>query len=316
MATSPSLRQLHPDALRDLSAVVRVALADVLGERGRQQLQAPDCAQPASAWLTDLLGHLGTAAQVARHGQLNEFRAALVHVAATALGTLEAIDSDRCWLDTPPASPPEPPTASAQPVRYATGAQCEEIKRLLLDPRITRPERTQWLLRLNTLSYEAAKVTIGTLRHLMDTRPAPAIVAAILGAGTDQDPAEAMAVEPASDELNTVLGQLLEELNSRHITPIERNKMLTGLNRLTLEQAQNSLAKLGETIEYRPTPEALTAARNQLRGFANAHASALGKEEHDRLHLRAGALSATTMDLIQEMQEAEQRLKMPVAVAA
>lgn len=137
---------------------------------------------------------------------------------------------------------------------------------------------------------------------------APASAPLAASTGADQNSAEHEARE-------RVLGEIIKELASHHITPIERNRMMMGLNRLTLELAQNSLKKLADTIDYRASPDALVRARHDLRAFANANATALGQEEYNRLHLRAGALTVTAVDLIQEMQEAEQRLKTPQTAA-
>lgn len=120
----------------------------------------------------------------------------------------------------------------------------------------------------------------------------------------------------ANGEHEAVLNQLIKELSSHHITPIERNKMMMGLKKLTPEQAQKSLANLSDTIDYRTSPAALAKARNDLRAFANAHAAELGEVAYQALHVRAGALTVTAVDLIVEMQEAEQRLKTPQTAAA
>jgi phage recombination protein Bet len=129
-------------------------------------------------------------------------------------------------------------------------------------------------------------------------------------------PLAASAGADESGELNEVLEQLAGELNSGHITSFERTKMLAGLSTLTLEQAKNSLANLSDTIEFRISPDGLTAARNKLREFANANASALGQETYNYLHQRSLALTVTAVDLHHDRQQAEQSLKAPQQQAA
>jgi hypothetical protein len=140
---------------------------------------------------------------------------------------------------------------------------------------------------------------------------ASAPASAPLAASTTAAPSTA-----ANPELEAVLKQIIQDLRSQHITPRERSKMMLGLNKLTLGKAQNCLAKIGETCEYRLTPEALAQARTDLRSFANANASALGQQEYNRLHARAGALTVVAADLIAERQEAEESLKTPQQAAA
>lgn len=142
---------------------------------------------------------------------------------------------------------------------------------------------------------------------------------AVASAPASTAPAPAPSAAPSAGlnvELESVIQAIIRELRSEHITPIERNKMMMAVNTLTLEKAQKCLANLRETVEYRPSPDALAKARTALRSFANANAAAIGTREYNRLHLRAGALTATTVDLIAEQQAAEQSLKAPAAVAA
>ena len=145
-------------------------------------------------------------------------------------------------------------------------------------------------------------------------KPAPvasAPASAPLAASTTAAPSSGLNVE-----LEATLQAIIRELASHHITPIERNKRMMGLNKLTLDDAKKSLANLLDTIEHRPSPEALTAARNKLRSFINTNAAALGEAECRRLSMRASALTVVAVDLHQEIQEADQRLKAPQKQAA
>ena len=124
------------------------------------------------------------------------------------------------------------------------------------------------------------------------------------------------AVKSGEDELEGVRKRIIQQLTSHHITPIERSRMMAGLNGLTLEKAVATAAKIEATIEERTHPDALAKARTGLRSFANKHASTIGTEEYNRLHLRAGALTVTAVDLIQEEQEVAAWLKEEGKVAA
>lgn len=131
--------------------------------------------------------------------------------------------------------------------------------------------------------------------------------------------AVATAAAPSAEEaaqLAEVVALIEEELKSRHVTKQERNRTLAGLNRLTLPKAQKSLSNLRDTIDFRPTPQGVTAAKNQLLAFAEANATALGQEAYNYLKGRATALTVTAVDVIHDMQVAEQRLKSPHQAAA
>ena len=117
------------------------------------------------------------------------------------------------------------------------------------------------------------------------------------------------ALNKADDELESVRKRIIQQLTSHHITPIERSRMMAGLNGLTLEKSVATAAKIEATVEERTHPDALAKARTGLRSFANKHASTIGTEEYNRLHLRAGALTVTAVDLIQEEQEVAAWLK-------
>lgn len=174
---------------------------------------------------------------------------------------------------------------------------------------------TQEELGLDVTAVEEAETSaVVVVEEAAPKKPeteASAPASAPLAASTNAAPRGGLNVE-----LESTLQAIIRELASHHITPIERNKMMMGLNSLTLEEAQKSLANLSETIDYRPSPEALTAARNQLRSFLNTNAAALGEEECRRLSQRASALTVVAVDLIQEVQEAKQRLKAPQQQAA
>jgi phage recombination protein Bet len=116
--------------------------------------------------------------------------------------------------------------------------------------------------------------------------------------------------ETMAEQLEALLEQIRSELQSNYITRIERGKMLAGLNKLTLKTAPASLAKIRQTCEERIHPDALAKARLALRSFANANATALGQEEYNRLHMVAGGLTVVAADLIGELQDAEEWLKM------
>ena len=60
--------------------------------------------------------------------------------------------------------------AAKPPVRYATGAQKEEITRLLNHPLVTRPEKTKMLLALNRIDEERATSTITNIREAIALR--------------------------------------------------------------------------------------------------------------------------------------------------
>ena len=60
------------------------------------------------------------------------------------------------------------------PVQYATGAQKEEIIRLLNHGLITRPEKTKMLLNINRLAFDRAAVAITKLQQtIVDRGPQP-----------------------------------------------------------------------------------------------------------------------------------------------
>jgi phage recombination protein Bet len=132
---------------------------------------------------------------------------------------------------------------------------------------------------------------------------APASTAPALSTGA------AASGETMAEQLEAVLAQIESELQSQHITRIERGKMKAGLHKLTLKTAPASLAKLRQTCEDRIHPDALPKARLALRAFANANAAALGEEEYKRLNLVAGGLTVVAADLIGEMQDAEEWLQ-------
>ena len=152
---------------------------------------------------------------------------------------------------------------------------------------------------------DAPKKPVAEASAPASTAPAPSATAAASGSG-----------ETLAHKLEATLNQIIRELTSRHITPIERNKMMQGLNKLNQEKADAQLAGIRKACDDRTHPDALVKARYELRAFANANGAALGEEEFKRLNLRAGALTVTAVDLIQEMQEAEQRLKTPQTAAA
>lgn len=212
---------------------------------------------------------------------------------------------------------------------FATCSNKESTKKFFADYAICSMAQTRavgkayrlslgWLMK--AAGYEATPAEemsdIGTEASVVEAPKKPqaeasAPASAPLAASTTAVPSGGLNVE-----LESALQHIIRELTSHHITPIERNKMMLGLNGLTLEKAQKCLANLSDTIEYRTSPEALNKARLDLRSFANKHAAALGDIEYNKLHQRSLALTVTAVDLIQEVQEAEQRLKTPQIAAA
>jgi phage recombination protein Bet len=145
----------------------------------------------------------------------------------------------------------------------------------------------------------------------------PETSAVVVMEATPQTPATtAVAGNTMAEQLEGLLEQIKKDLTSQHITRMERGKMLAGLHKLTLKTAPESLNKIRQTCEERLHPDALMRARADLRAFANANATALGQEEYNRLHLVAGGLTVVAADLIGEMQDADEWLKMNQSQAA
>lgn len=142
-------------------------------------------------------------------------------------------------------------------------------------------------------------------KKLLPAASAPASIApAVSGAAAE------------NGELETVREQIRLEVRSHHLTVTERESTLAALPAMSLATAKKCLSKILDTIDFRPSPDGITAAKNQLRAFANANASALGQETYAYLHQRSLALTVTAVDLLTDLQQAEQHLKTPQQAAA
>jgi NTP pyrophosphatase (non-canonical NTP hydrolase) len=81
-------------------------ICDLLKERERQNRKFPAQSHHAAVWLAILTEEVGEASEAMLHDMFGgshagTFEEEMRHVAAVAMGILEAIKEGRCWLERP-----------------------------------------------------------------------------------------------------------------------------------------------------------------------------------------------------------------------